>query len=363
MLKNLKVHLVLHPENQGWVIEKIARRLLEHLSHSGVEATISDQARGDVDLNHWMSYAFANEPQPVRATMFITHIDDPHKVALVRQELASGIDAGICMSSHQVEFLVGQGLRRESLCHVLPAHDNRLQPRRIRIGIATRLYPDGRKREDLLVKLAETLSLDAFEFEIHGAGWEPLVPVLKAAGAVVNHFPGSPDYERDYELLIERMPHFDFYLYLGMDEGSLGTLDAVTAAVPTIVTAQGFHLDLGAGLDHTFTEFPELLAIFRSLAERRAGRLAVAASLVWPQFAARHARIWRAIVSRVPLAEALDAHEVQAGLHRPTLAETWRFRARGLQPRRMLSALARMRVLKPLRNLLRPANDDDRSAK
>src|SRR5213079_3455186 len=108
-----------------------------------------DRPRGDVDLNHWMSYAFANEPQPTRATMFITHIDDPHKVSLVGTELEHGIDDGICMSSHQVEFLVAQGLPRASLCHVLPAHDNRVKPRRIRIGIATRLYPDGRKREDL----------------------------------------------------------------------------------------------------------------------------------------------------------------------------------------------------------------------
>lgn len=363
MLNNLNVHLVLHPENQGWVIEKIAKRLLEHLPEHDIAATISDRPRLDVNLNHWMSYAFADEPQPTPATMLITHIDDPHKVALVRRELASGINAGICMSSHQVEFLVAQGLPPESLCHVLPAHDNRLKPRRIRIGIATRIYADGRKREALLVKLAQTISLEAFEFEIHGAGWEPVVPVLRAAGAQVAHFAGSSDYERDYERLIERMPQFDFYLYLGMDEGSLGTLDAVTAGVPTIVTAQGFHLDLGAGLDHTFTQFSELLAIFRGLAERRANRIEVAASLVWPKFAARHAQIWRAIIAGIPLAEATATGVARTGAPAQTSAETWRFRARALQPRRVLSALARMPLLKPLRRILRPAKDEDRGGK
>ena len=91
----------------------------------------------------------------------------------------------ICMSSMTVKQLVKDGLDRDKLCYVLPALDSGLEPRRIIIGLTTKLYPDGRKREALLVRLALEMDLSAFHFEIYGAGWESVTPVLEKAGALV----------------------------------------------------------------------------------------------------------------------------------------------------------------------------------
>lgn len=368
--KLLNVNLILHPDNQGWVIEKFALKLKEYLPATGVNVTLSERQRPEADLNHWMSYAFANEPQHTRATMFITHIDDPYKAALIRTELASGINLGICMSQHSMQQLIELGAPRQSLCAILPAHDGLAVPRRICIGIATRLYADGRKREKFLVRLCRRMSLESFRFEIFGSGWEPVIEELRAAGAEVGYFPGTQDYRADYQLLLQHLPGFDYYLYTGMDEGSLGTLDAIAAGVPTIVTAQGFHLDLADAITNFFVDYEELEAIFRRLQRERATRLAVAARLTWPLYAQRHAEIWRGVIAgesarvlpdpggvRGPIAENASVR-----IAKPRIS----FWLRALRPRRLLSAMGHTRRLKRLRdawrNFQRTRRRDDRSA-
>lgn len=350
----LKVHLVLHRDNSGWIIEKIARRLMEASDRSAVEITCSESQRADVDVNHWMSYAFANEPQLARATMFITHVDDPYKSALIKGELASGVDLGICMSSATVAELVERGVPRESLCFVLAAHDNRVVPRRIRIGITTRTYGDGRKRESLLTRLAQEMPLDAFEFEIFGAGWEKVIADLEAGGAQVRYFPGTADYQGDYTQILEHVPRFDYYLYLGMDEGSLGTIDAVAAGVRTIVTAQGFHLDMRPALTHVFVSYEELRDIFGQLARDRQVRVDAGQQLTWEKFAAHYVDIWRLVVKGEAARVAqLPLQAITTSAADLARTRTSNYFLRSLHPRRVLSALSHWGPLKPVRAMLK----------
>jgi hypothetical protein len=91
------VHLVITPDNKSWIIEKMAARLAAHAPVLGYRVTIGEVENPDAGVNHWMSYAFANVPHSTPATMLITHLDDPYKVALVKGELSSGVDVGIAL--------------------------------------------------------------------------------------------------------------------------------------------------------------------------------------------------------------------------------------------------------------------------
>ena len=349
----LSVNLILHKENQGWIIEKIARKLQEH-APAGISLTVSNEQKPNVDVNHWMSYAFANERQRTTSSMFITHIDDPYKLALLRREFDLGIDLGICMSSDSVAALVDKGIPRDRLCFVMPAHDGLVTPRKIRIGIATRVYPDGRKRENFLSRLARDMSLEPFHFEIFGAGWGNIVPVLQSAGATVAYHPGTDDYRKDYSDILEEFGRLDYYLYIGMDEGSLGTLDALAAGIGTIVTAQGFHIDISDGITHPFVTYEEMRAIFAQLSSNRAKRLSLAASLTWDRYARQHATIWTALhAGRLQEIPGL----LRQGHHRETSVSTNKdrlaFALRAFSPRRVLSAMSHWTLFKGLRARLR----------
>ena len=100
----------------------------------------------------------------------------------------------------------------------------------------------------------------------------------------------------DYRLIKERIPHFDYYLYTGLDEGSLGTLDALAAGVKTIVTSQGFHVDLPYGITHPFWDYKELLGIFEEIQKDRELRINSVKNLSWRTYANRHVLIWKTML-------------------------------------------------------------------
>jgi hypothetical protein len=352
MVKTRQAHLVLAQDNRSWIIEKMAARIAEHAPEYGFDVSIGDAERGDADINHWMSYAFANVAHNTPATMLITHLDDPYKVRLVKDELASGIDVGIALSSHTCDMLVAAGAPARALAFAVPGHDFAAAPRRVVVGLTTRLYPDGRKREFMLIELARTMRLDRFRFEIFGMGWEAVIPELEAAGAEVGYWPGTDDFRADYVEMMARVPQFDYYLYLGRDEGSLGTLDALAAGVKTIVTPQGFHVDLSGGITHPVWSQDELVAVFREIGAEAARRAGAVAGLTWRAYAGAHAIVWAAILDghRDAIADLLAAHR---GFHAREIEPVGESRAtmirRLVSPYRIRSALSHMPLLKPVR--------------
>jgi hypothetical protein len=361
----MRVRIVIAAQNAGWVIGKMGHRLADGLRGLGVDVSVGDTPEPAADINHWMSFAFADGCAGTLNTMFVTHPDDLYKIRLIRERLGSAIQLALCMSPHAVDELVAFGVPRERLWYVLPAMDRRLEPRRICIGITTRTYDDGRKREAFLVRLARAMPLGGFHFKIFGAGWASVIEELKRAGATVEYDPGGEDWQGDYARIQAAIPSFDYYLYMGMDEGSLGTLDAVAAGVRSIVTAQGFHLAMPGGITHPFTEYDELEAIFRGLARERDERHGALADWTWDTYAREHLGIWQAMLRHregpVPQAELEAALLRRLGAAGPNAVSIqgkiarrdWRFYLRSFELRRVRGAVARMRWLQPLRKFIR----------
>ncbi|QTD54852.1 glycosyltransferase [Parasphingorhabdus cellanae] len=348
----LHIHLILSAENSGWIIQKMAERIAEFAGEFGTTVTISDQIDPEASVNHWMSYAFANVPQSTPATMMITHLDDPYKIRLVQSELQNGIDIGICISSHHREFLCEQGVDASMLAFVVPGHDFVAKPRRIVVGLTTRLYPDGRKREFMLEKLASKISLDSIRFRIFGAGWEKMIPKLESAGAVVDYFPGTDDYTNDYLEMVEAIPNFDYYLYLGRDEGSLGTLDALSAGVKTIITPQGFHCDLPGGISHPFWEQEELEAVFQKIIEERTELTNAVARFSWREYSRQHILLWRSLHEnkhKKYIAQAMTKDKSDQSLVTARHESRADLFLRLLSYRRILSAISHLPFLHGLR--------------
>ena len=275
---------------------KIANRLGEQLSRLGWTVSTGESAAADADVNHFV--LFLEEFGVCRgvATVGITHVDDREKVRLARLAVERA-DLGICMSTATVRQLVDEGIDRSKLCYVLPALDSGLVPRRIVVGITTQVYPDGRKREHLLTRLASEMDLSSFRFEIFGSGWNAVGDRLRNAGAEVLHDEDTGNLAAGYDSIRRRIPFFDYYLYLGLDEGSLGTIDALAAGVKTIVTPQGFHLDLPQGITHPVASYDELRAVFQGIVEERNSRVRAVEHLTWLRYAQQHDRIWRLLLA------------------------------------------------------------------
>ncbi len=295
-IKPIRVRIVLN--ESGWMYEKFSLRLVENLTNWNVQADIASQPSSGADINHWMHFQDFNAKKGEyhsRNTLWVDHVDRPVTFWYLSSSLKKA-DMGICMSRMTLEELVRRGIKRDKLCFISPAHDGKMKPRRIIIGITSRLHPGGIKNEKLLTKLAGTMTLGVFHFEIIGRGWEKIIPYLEKAGATVKNFSGTENGIEDYKINLERVPMFDYYLYLGFNDASLGFLDALAAGVPTIVTPQDFHLDINGGITYPFTNLEELREIFTKLSQQRQNLVDCVAGLTWDEYARQHALVWRSIL-------------------------------------------------------------------
>lgn len=293
-----------------WILGKIATRLVEALQ-SLAAASLGPVADPAADLNHYVWYDDFRAG-PGLATIGITHIDSERKLEQVGGQLRSA-RAGICMSRQHMEDLYQAGLAAERLCYVSPAHDAAGPPRRIHVGITTRLYtPDPCKREWLVQQLAAQIAPDDFRFTVMGAGWEAIVATLEQRGFEVAYHPV-------FELTAYRslIATLDYWMYLGWDEGSMGLLDALHAGVPTIATAQGFHLDVEGGVTHPVVDLASLVAVFTELAARKRARSATVQELTWARYARSHFEIWRHLLGERPSASPLPGPDGLASLLEP----------------------------------------------
>ena len=282
----MKVHIVCYEDVHGWILGKFALKLQEHLCPLGVAASISKQPDPQADINHHIIYYDYDGRKTTTDTVMVTHIDTDWKRERLGQQLVNAA-MGICMSAETVDNLTATGLPREKLCFVNPGHDGEMRARRTIIGITSKVQPSGCKREGILLDLAQRISPDEFQFRIMGAGWDEHVKKLRLAGFSVDHWNAF-----DRAEYLKLMPTLDYYLYLGMDEGSMGYMDALAAGVQTIVTTQGYHLDAPGGITHGWSQPDELLRIFEGISREKRLRQQAVAKWTWPEYAKRHFALW-----------------------------------------------------------------------
>ena len=290
----MKVRIVRCEDENVWILGKFARKLRDELLNLGVEADIDKVPDPSADINHHIIYLDYNLSMLNKCdTLMITHVDELNKVGLLKSFLGPA-KLGICMSSNTMLALASSGIPREKLCFVNPAHDDVIKPRPKIIGICTKIQSDGRKREYLIKELIKYISPIDFQFVVMGDGlWPEYISAMKNKGFKVKYYD-----QFDYDIYVEILPTFDYYLYMGMDEGQMGFVDAAAAGVETIVTNQGYHLDAVNGIYHGFTNLDELVNIFRLIAERRRSGIDSVKHWTWKHYAQKHLEIWEYLVCK-----------------------------------------------------------------
>ncbi|MDF3079022.1 MAG: hypothetical protein K0S09_2911 [Sphingobacteriaceae bacterium] len=282
----MKIHIVLYPELNPWILTKIATKLMENIQALGHEATIGHGVDRSADINHHITYLQYKPLQGGVHSIMITHIDNSVKLQKVKTDLHSA-GVGICMSKNTLSELVKLGVPRLKLQYAHMAKDGNAVSRKICIGFTTRIYADGRKREDYFTRILKIISPADFKFEIMGFGWGPTIEKMRAAGFEVRYFE-----EFAYDDYMNLMSRLDYYVYLGADEGSAGFIDALAAGVKTIVQPQGFHLDAPNGITHSFETFDQLKGIFLQIAAERNRLVSAVSEWTWENYAKKHIAIW-----------------------------------------------------------------------
>jgi hypothetical protein len=287
----MKVSVVIRKSWDGWVLRKIGLNLVSNLVDLGIEAEYVTEPNPASDINHFLHFSFAEAVPGSITTTMITHVDDAIKARRLKEVLSTQINGGICMSKYHLEELVDFGIERTQLSYVLPALDVN-QVRKIHFTIQGNRYRDGRKNEVFLKQLANEIDLTFAEFSFFGTGWEEIVEILRKAGAEVTIHPPSTDFAHDYVHMINALKVADYYVNMGWDEGSLGSLDAFVNRTSMIVSAQGYHLHISDDSVEYFNDYSEFRNIFESISARQAQKQMIANNMSWQQYAKSHQVIW-----------------------------------------------------------------------
>lgn len=159
-----KVHLV--GKLDRWILGRYARILIKKLGWS-----MDERPRTDVDLNLFWPYLSINVRDRLPATKnaaFFTHLEETERNRSKNSKVnrwhyaAKTVDLRICMAEKYRKILEPHG----PTVHVpVPIEVDRFKPRKLRVGVAGKVYALSRKGEGLVQRLVNTK-----EFEVVGAG-------------------------------------------------------------------------------------------------------------------------------------------------------------------------------------------------
>ncbi len=286
-MPNMKINIINYERdfNDG-ILTKYANKMHEELVKLGYDAKVDNMPDPEYDINHHINYLSG-----VNAggdTLMVTHftgdqgMPSERKLNVLRDRVKNGV--GICFSQSMMDYLIKQDIPADKLAYVLPAHDG-LKRRPIVIAILTKAYPDGRKREEMVLELAKVIDKEKFAFRIMGTGWRPIVEDMMKVGF------GNIEYFEDFDLEVHKaiLDSSDYLLYTGdEDEGAMSILDAAQAGLKIIAPLNGFHHEIG--IEYPFKTQEELNAIFAKLS------INTVEGWTWSKYVTEHIKIWEKIL-------------------------------------------------------------------
>lgn len=297
----LSVRLV-SPE-RTWIFEKIARKLSETASANDISVSVAPGPDANADINYylnWYVWQAYGRPRTKCNLLYFTHVNRNEEGLCV--DIVNAADHSTTMSNWERDRLISLGARPEKMTTVLCGMDSDWQPRRLRIGITCRFYPDGRRQEGDIIEMAKRGVLQQFDLIVIGGGWEPVLEQLNALGVPLFYAPGGGDYIEDYKVNHEIVPNLDYLWHTGKDT-TLGVMDALAAGVPIICQPTGFALDFAQadGAAHWYNNVDELEAILKRLLlvdrQRRWSIGEVARRRTWDVYGAELAELFRKLAA------------------------------------------------------------------
>ena len=267
-----KIFINNYGHSHDWIMGKIALDIQREAQALGYECRCGEleDYRGE-EICYHMSYAYGVPiTQAKHNSIFYTHINyqlmEEHFSSLKEQ-----FDSFICMSPEDVQYLIELGFDKNKVFgKVLPVRNTYIRP--ISIGIFSACYNDGRKNEQWLIDYCRNNEKSKLvNFVFVGAGWGRVVEELGIIGCSFEWHNVSRKLPFEYQFQQNKLADLNYYIYMGLDGGAMGTYDAYAQDVPLCVTYDGFHKALPCidyAFDNKSTFFSQLDKIISQHADR-----------------------------------------------------------------------------------------------
>tara|TARA_B100000989_G_scaffold297452_1_gene283272 strand:+ start:534 stop:1508 length:975 start_codon:yes stop_codon:yes gene_type:complete len=241
----MKINIVL-PLKDNWIFEDIANNLKKNIKKKNLKVEISKKPIKGYDVYHHISYLNCNHKtlfQEKVNTSMITHVDTINKLKIIIK-LNSHIDC-FTVQSFQTKKYINKFLDKIKTKVIYVPPNEKVSLNKIKLGIFSNKYSDGRKNEKVLINTLKKLNPNIFEIFIMGKNWEKEIKQIKNLNFTCY-------YEKNFNINRYKsiLAKVDYLLYLGFDEGSISVMDALKSGTKLIVTNQGFHKDFFKFVDY-----------------------------------------------------------------------------------------------------------------
>lgn len=258
--------------SHNWIMGKIAddiRKGAESLGYC-CRCGKTEDYQGE-EICYHLNFAIAKPIAKAKHnSVFYTHLNDVFQ-ELNLVEMKDQFDSFICMSPEDEQYLIELGFNKEKVFgRILPVRNSYIKP--LSIGIFSACYDDGRKNEKWLIDFCrDNANAQYVNFVFVGKGWDNVVKELEQLGCSFEWHNVSRKLPFEYQFQQNKLCIMDYYIYMGMDGGAMGTYDAYAQDIPLCITFDGFHKaipDIDFVFDNKETFYVELSKIV-SKHERR----------------------------------------------------------------------------------------------
>lgn len=226
-----------------WILRFLAEDIQKSSQILGIECNVGDfENYNGEDVYFDFLY---NSATPMKGakhnSVFFTHVNLSINEKYILQPLRDKFDSFICMSPEDAEFLIELGFDEKKVFgRSLPVRNNYIKP--LAIGIFSSCYRDGVKNEKWLIEYCKTHDCAQLaNFIFIGRDWDNVVKTLNEYGCSSTWYNITRKLPYEYQYQQSLLSQLDYYIYMGMDGGAMGTYDAYAQCVKLCVTYDGFH--------------------------------------------------------------------------------------------------------------------------
>ena len=276
----IKVHIVDYA-GHGWILQKIANEVMELSYHRNLEMSRGNTPNLDADINYYINWVIFNKDQPKSNydMVFFTHFEDiPGEI-----EILNRADMIVAMSEHGEKLIREKGVKSE--IYVLKSLGTNVTIRkRIKIGFSGRFYSSGRKGEQDIIKLSNSLNKEIFQFVFHNTSDDEYKnkneKLVKQIGA-----------EIIYKDINKFFSNIDYFLQASTAEGgSMDILNAFQAGVPVISRPIGFMYNLATKDDFIYDNIDQVIDVFKQIEKAKLDKFKKIEEYTWENF--RKENLW-----------------------------------------------------------------------
>ena len=226
-----------------WILHILGNDIYGGLTKMGYSCRIGDYHEyggEDICFHMWWRRAVPYKDAQMNA-VFVTHIDDKIK----ENDLLSmkdQFDIFFCMSPEDAVFLQELGFDKTKVFGLnLPTRNTYIRP--VTIATFSNCYPQmGTKNERWLMDYCATHpNSKLVNFCFIGHWWGECAEFLSKQGCSFEWH--CVDRSLPYEYMFQqlKLTSADYYLYMGMDGGAMGTYDAYAMGLDLCVADDGYH--------------------------------------------------------------------------------------------------------------------------